>query len=153
MEIKQDNLTRTAVINLINEHLQAMAAISPPESTHAFDINKLKHPTVTFWTIWDQGQLAGCGALKELDRKHGELKSMRTAQNHLRKGVSSRLLTHIIDQANQRGYQRLSLETGAMDAFAPARLMYEKFGFNYCEPFADYRHDPNSLFMTKELVK
>ena len=103
------------------------------------------------WALWDAGTLAGCGALKELDAQHGEIKSMRTAAGHLRKGVGSFLLQHIISEANRRGYRRLSLETGSMSYFRPAHALYQKFGFKRCAPFADYREDPNSVFMTKEL--
>lgn len=108
-------------------------------------------PEVTFWSAWDQGELAGCGAMKELDSEHGEIKSMRTSSAHLRKGVAKQLLEHIIGEAKQRGYQRLSLETGSMEAFEPARRLYENFGFEYCLPFSDYTDDPLSSFMTLKL--
>lgn len=100
-----------------------------------------------------RNDLLGCGALKELDPYHGEIKSMRTAKEHLRKGVAKKLLQHIVEEAKKRGYQRLSLETGSMDAFEPARKLYASFGFEYCKPFSDYKEDPNSVFMTKELFK
>ncbi|MDF2645840.1 MAG: acetyltransferase, partial [Paenibacillus sp.] len=104
-----------------------------------------------FWSGWEQDELVGCGAIKELDSQHGEIKSMRTSSSHLRKGVARRILEHIIEEAKRRGYQRLSLETGSMDAFEPARRLYASFGFQNCEPFSDYIEDPNSVFMTKEL--
>lgn len=151
MEIKIDNLTKPEVISLINEHLHGMTLHSPPESIHALGLEKLKKPDITFWTAWDGEQLMGCGALKELDSQHGELKSMRTASAHQRKGVAQGMLEHIIKEAKQRGYTRLSLETGSMDAFLPARKLYEKYGFHYCQPFSDYTEDPNSLFMTRTL--
>lgn len=151
MVIKRDDLTGSEVISLINEHLHGMTLHSPPESIHALGLEKLKRPEITFWTTWDGEQLMGCGALKELDRHHGELKSMRTASAHLRKGVAQRMLEHIIKEGERRGYTRLSLETGSMEAFIPARKLYEKYGFHYCPPFGDYAEDPNSLFMTKEL--
>lgn len=93
----------------------------------------------------------GCGALKRLDTGHAEVKSMRTSAGHLRKGVAKKLLTHICDEARRRGYTRLSLETGSMEPFEPARKLYAGFGFEYCEPFGDYVDDPNSVFMTKDL--
>lgn len=151
MEIKIDDLTGKEIAKLIGEHLQGMSLNSPPESIHALDLNGLKGKEITFWSVWDKGELAGCGALKELDPKHGELKSMRTSSDHLRKGVARKLLQHVIEEAKMRGYQALSLETGSMEAFLPARKLYESFGFEYCAPFADYQEDPNSVFMTKKL--
>ncbi len=151
MDIKLDDLTGTEVGELVMGHLQGMTLHSPPESIHALDLEALRKPEITFWSAWEERELAGCGALKELDAHHGEIKSMRTSSSHLRKGVAKRILEHIIEEAKARGYRRLSLETGSMDAFIPARRLYENFGFQYCKPFADYMEDPNSMFMTKEL--
>lgn len=151
MDIKIDDLTGPEVSDLLREHLRSMALHSPPESIHALDLNALRKPEITFWTVWEGDELAGCGALKALGAQHGEIKSMRTASAHLRKGVAARLLQHIIDEAGRRGYRRLSLETGSMAAFDPARKLYARFGFKYCGPFADYIEDPYSVFMTKEL--
>ncbi|MEN1989564.1 MULTISPECIES: GNAT family N-acetyltransferase [Paenibacillus] len=151
MEIRVDDLSGNQVKALIAEHLAGMFADSPPESVHALDLEGLKRPEVTFWCAWEGEELMGCGAMKELDSQHGELKSMRTAAAHLRKGVARNILAHIIEVAKERGYKRLSLETGSMDSFIPARKLYEDFGFSYCGPFADYAPDPNSAFMTKEL--
>ena len=128
-----------------------MYELSPPESVHALDLAALRRPEITFWTAWDDGALLGCGALKELDRAHGEVKSMRTAANQRRKGVARAMLEHIVAEARARSYARLSLETGSMAAFLPARRLYEGFGFTYCAPFADYTDDPNSVFMTRTL--
>ncbi|MCK6255415.1 GNAT family N-acetyltransferase [Fictibacillus sp. KIGAM418] len=151
MEIKADDLTGPEIARLIGEHLQGMELHSPPESRHALNLEGLRKPDITFWSAWEDGELLGCGALKELDRQHGEVKSMRTSVAHLRKGVAKRMLQHIMEEAKRRGYRRLSLETGSMEAFEPARSLYASFGFQYCEPFADYIEDPNSAFMTKEL--
>ncbi|MGR3764514.1 GNAT family N-acetyltransferase [Rossellomorea sp. NS-SX7] len=151
MEIKQDSLTGKEVYELIMDHLQNMEIHSPPESRHALNFDGLKQPDITFWSAWEGNELVGCGALKELDPVHGEIKSMKTSPAHLRKGVSKNILLHIIEVAKERGYRRLSLETGSMAAFIPARKLYEGYGFTYCEPFAGYREDPNSLFMTKEI--
>ena len=126
-----------------------MRAISPPESVHALDLDGLRRPEITFWTAWSGNALLGCGALKELSPDHGEVKSMRTARAHRRSGVARAMLAHIVAAARRRGYQRLSLETGSMAEFAPARSHYERFGFRYCEPFAGYVDDPNSVFMTR----
>ncbi|MFL6211004.1 MAG: GNAT family N-acetyltransferase [Pyrinomonadaceae bacterium] len=151
MEIKIDDLKGSEIHELLQEHLRNMRRISPPESVHALDIEGLRKPEITFWTIWEGTVLLGCGALKELDAQHGEIKSMRTASMHLRKGVAKHLLKHILAEAKRRGYSRLSLETGSMAAFEPARKLYAGFGFTYCAPFADYVVDPNSVFMTRAL--
>lgn len=151
LEIKIDDLSGDQVARLIGEHLQSMELHSPPESIHALNLEKLKKPDITFWSVWEQEELLGCGALKELDAHHGEIKSMRTSSQHLKKGVARKLMEFIIHEAKRRGYRRLSLETGPMEAFAPARKLYESVGFQYCGPFAEYVEDPYSLFMTKEL--
>ena len=150
-EIKIDDLCGPEIVELLGEHLQCMAAVSPPESRHALNLEGLRKPNITFWSAWQNSELVGCGALKELDPAHGEIKSMRTATRHLRKGVGSFMLRHIIAEAKSRNYRRLSLETGAMPYFAPAHALYRKHGFNRCAPFAEYREDPNSLYMTIEL--
>lgn len=151
MNIKIDDLRGVEVFALLKEHLDDMNSRSPQESVHTLDIEDLRKPEITFWTVWEGEELLGCGAIKELDSKHGEIKSMRTSLSHLRKGVAKFVIEHIITESDQRGYTRLSLETGSMKAFEPARKLYAKFGFEYCEPFSDYKLDPNSVFMTKEV--
>jgi putative acetyltransferase len=151
LDIKIDDLTGSEIYELLQEHLRSMALLSPPESVHALDLEALRKPDITFWTVWESGELLGCGALKELDAQHAEIKSMRTSSSHLRKGVAKNLLAHILEEAKHRGYSRLSLETGSAAAFEPARTMYAGFGFTCCAPFADYIEDPHSVFMTKEL--
>ena len=151
MEIRVDDLSGPEVHELLREHLRNMHLHSPPESVHALDLEGLRRPEITFWTVWAGEELLGCGALKELDPAHAEIKSMRTAAAHLRKGVAARLLRHILGEAARRGYSRLSLETGSAEAFWPARRLYERFGFEYCGPFEGYREDPYSVFMTREL--
>lgn len=151
VEIRVDDLRGPEVALLLEEHLRSLRALSPPESVHALDLEKLRRPEITFWTVWEGRELLGCGALKELDARHGELKSMRTATPHLRKGVASALLQHIIEEAKRRAYRRLSLETGAPAAFVPARNLYARFGFRVCGPFTGYVEDPHSVFMTKHL--
>ena len=151
MEIKVDDLTGPEIAELLEQHISDMKAVSPPESKHALDLEGLRQPEITFWTVWDETSLAGCGALKELGASHAEIKSMRTAPKYRNKGVGAMLLQHIIDEAISRSYRRLSLETGSMSFFEPARLLYLKFGFVYCGPFSDYKDDPNSVFMTKAL--
>jgi putative acetyltransferase len=151
MEIRVDDPRGAEIASLLREHLRSVAVHSPPESIHALDIDALCSPQITFWAAWEERELVGCGALLELDRRHGEIKSMRTAAAHLRKGVASKILKHIIEEAKRRSYTRLSLETGSMEAFAPARALYTSFGFVFCEPFADYVPDPYSVFMTRAL--
>ena len=151
MRIVAGNLDDERVIALLEEHLQGMADHSPPESIHALDIDGLKAPNITFWTAWSGGELCGCGALQELDRSHGEIKSMRTARVHLRRGAAAAMLEHIIDESRRRGYTRLSLETGSGPGFDAAHALYEGYGFSYCGPFADYVDDPFSRFMTLDL--
>jgi putative acetyltransferase len=151
MQIRVDDVTHPAVIALLEYHLRSAQAVSPPESCHALDVEGLRRPAMTFWTIWQGDELAGCIALKMLDAEHGEIKSMRTADAFLRQGVASSLLKHLLAEAARRGFRRLSLETGAEDYFTAAREFYTKFGFTVCEPFADYRVDPNSVFMTREI--
>jgi putative acetyltransferase len=136
---------------LLDEHLQAMYALSPPESVHALDLDKLRQPGIVFWSAWDDQLLLGCGALKELDPRHGEIKSMRTPATLRRKGAGRAILAHIIAVARSRGYERLSLETGSVEAFHPAQRLYASFGFTPCGPFADYAQDPHSVFMTLRL--
>lgn len=151
MHIRVDDLTHPAVQALLREHLAGMHAQSPPESVHALGLERLRAPDITFWAVWEGEDLLGCGALRQLDDRHGELKSMRTAQAHLRRGVGSALLTHILDEARRRGLTRLSLETGSTPGFDPARRLYSRFGFTECGPFADYAEDPFSVFMTRPL--
>ncbi len=151
MDIRIDDLRGPEIYALLQEHLHSMTLYAPPESTHTLDLDGLRQPEITFWTVWEDGDLMGCGALKEMDAEHAEIKSMRTASSHLRKGVGSAVMNHILAVAKERGYRRLSLETGSHKAFDPAYKLYTSFGFTDCGPFADYVEDPYSVFMTKEL--
>lgn len=151
MDIRVDDLSSSEVAELLSDHLQNMRLHSPLESIHALDLNALRQRDITFWCVWENGELLGCGALKELAYEHAEIKSMKTSIKHLRKGVASHMLRYILAEAEKRTYRRVSLETGSMEAFVPARQLYAKFGFKYCQPFAGYIKDPNSVFMTKEL--
>lgn len=152
MDIRLDrDLADPRIIDLLGEHLRDMALHSPLESIHALDLDGLRRPEISFWTVWAGDDLLGCGALKQLDAHHGELKSMRTANAHRRRGVAAAMLRHLLHEATARGYRRLSLETGSMAAFEPARRLYASFGFAFCGPFADYADDPNSVFMTRLL--
>lgn len=149
--IKLDDLMSPQIAELLADHLREMNEHSPPDSVHALDLENLRRPEITFWSIWDGEELVGCGALKELDEKHAEIKSMSTDPKYRGRGAGKLMLRHILDQAKQRGYQRLSLETGSMAAFEPARRLYAAHGFTPCGPFADYTLDPHSVFMTLEL--
>ena len=153
MHIELDDLSRPEIAELLKEHLASMFVHSPPESVHALPIEGLRSPDITFWSVWENGELLGCGALKELDPRHGEIKSMRTGCRHRRRGVARAILDTIMNEAAHRGYERLSLETGSPDFFAPARRLYASYGFTECEPFGDYILDSNSIFMTRLLAK
>ncbi|MGW5400437.1 GNAT family N-acetyltransferase [Streptomyces sp. NPDC003952] len=151
MNITVDDLSGPEIAGFLEEHVRQMRSLTPVESKHALDLEGLRRPEVTFWSVMDGDTVVGCGAIKRLDAEHAELKSMRTAPTLTRSGVASRLLEHIITEATAMGFTRLSLETGSAAFFLPARRLYGKFGFAPCEPFADYRPDPNSTFMTRSL--
>lgn len=151
MQIRPDDPSHPALLALLRAHHTDMLRHSPPESVHALDEAALRRGDADFFSASFDGRLAGCAALKELDPRHGEIKSMRTADDFLRQGVAAALLAHLIDVARRRGYARLSLETGSMDAFAPARALYARHGFVECPPFADYVEDTYSVFMTLDL--
>ena len=146
-----DDLTGPQIARFLDEHVAEMLSITPPESKHALDLETLRGPEITFWSVMDGDRVVGCGALKRLDAEHAEVKSMRTLAARQRSGIASMMLEHIITEARRMGFTRLSLETGSAEFFAPARRLYEKFGFSYCEPFADYRPDPLSVFLTRTL--
>lgn len=149
MDIREGGLDDPRVVALLNAHFANMLANSPKDSTHFLDLTALAGPGVTFWTAWDGDDLLGCGALKQLDTAHGEIKSMRTAAEHLRRGTGAALVSHILQAARARGYKRLSLETGSGEAFEPAHALYRQFGFTECAPFADYKADPFSRFLSR----
>lgn len=151
MKIVEGGLSSADVVELLSEHLADMAEHSPVESIHALDLSALRAPDVTFWTVRKGSTLLGCGALKELDEQHGEIKSMRTCATQRRQGVASAILSHLVLESANRSYKRLSLETGSSAAFYPAHALYESFGFRFCGPFGDYVEDPYSRFMTLTL--
>ena len=153
MRIVVDDLSGPAIAAFLTEHVEEMRSITPLESKHALDLDGLRRPEITFWSVLDgDDAVVGCGAVKALDASHAELKSMRTARARKRSGIASLLLEHILAEATRMGFARISLETGSADFFRPARSLYEKYGFDYCEPFADYRLDPHSVFMTRTLA-
>jgi putative acetyltransferase len=151
LQFRIDDPRRPEVAALLRIHLENCRKWSPPQSVHALDLDALRAPDISFWTAWEGIRLFGCGALKELDPEHGEIKSMHTVAKHRGRGVALGLLTHMVEVARTRCYRRVSLETGSMQAFAPARALYARFGFTYCGPFENYVLDPNSVFMTLDL--
>jgi putative acetyltransferase len=146
-----DDLTGEPTRALIARHLAGMHASSPPESVHAFDVDKLRQPDVTFWSAWMGDEIVGCGALKRLDEERGELKSMRVADAFLGRGIGRAMLDHLIAQARARGMRSLWLETGSVAAFTPALRLYESAGFTRCGRFGDYHEDPFRVFMTRSI--
>lgn len=156
LTIREDDLSGPDVARLLQKHLEFTAGESPPESSHALDLAELRAPEITFWCAWDGDVLLGCVALKDLGRandagRHGEIKSMHTAEAARGRGVGRALMEHLMAEARQRHYARLSLETGSMESFIAARTLYASFGFQTCPPFGDYVLDPYSEFMTLEL--
>jgi putative acetyltransferase len=151
LQIREDDLTGEKIADLLREHLEHMYEITPPQSVYALDLEALRSPDITFFSAWEAEELLGCGALKQLDLRTGEIKSMRTAKAHRRRGVASKILEHIIKEAQRRGYEYLNLQTGSLPAFAPAQALYTKYGFKYRDSFGDYDNDPNSVFMAKKL--
>jgi putative acetyltransferase len=149
MRITPDDLTGPEVRALLEVHFAGMLASSPPGSCHFLGLDGLNASDVSFWSIWDDGALAGCGALKQLSATHGEIKSMRTDAAHLGKGVGTAMLRHIIADSKSRGMTRLSLETGSTPDFDVAHALYVRHGFIYCDPFGDYVIDPFSRYMTR----
>lgn len=151
IQFRIDDLSGAATQALVTRHLRGMHENSPPESVHAFDLSKLKQPDVTFWSAWSGDEIAAMGALKRIDTRRGEIKSMRVADAFLGRGVGRAMLDHIVREAQLMGLTSLWLETGSADAFAPALRLYETAGFTRCGPFDGYVEDPFSVFMTREI--
>ena len=152
LTIRVDTASDPQVIALLQAHLDTMYATSPPESVFALDLDGLRTPDVTFWTMWDGEQVVACGALRELSPAHGEVKSMHTKADFRGRGAGAQMLEHILTEASRRGYERLSLETGSHEAFMPAQRLYQRNGFSYCDAFAPYEPNPFSVFMTRVLA-
>lgn len=151
MEIIIDDLSGPAIAAFLEDHVRQMLEITPPESKHALDLDGLREPDVTFWSVMDGDAVVGCGAIKRIGPGHAELKSMRTDPARRGTGIASLLLEHILAEAVRMGYTRISLETGSDDFFRPAHRLYQRYGFAFCEPFAGYLPDPLSVFMTRTL--
>ena len=151
IDVRIDDLSGQDVQALIRSHLDGMHDTSPAQSVHALDIEGLRHPSITFWSAWVDGRLAGIGALKAMDAERGELKSMRVDDRFRGAGIGRALLRHIMGEARARGMRSLWLETGSTDDFLPAVRLYESEGFTRCGPFDGYTDDPFSVFMTRAL--
>lgn len=151
LRIIPGDLSDSLVIEFLNTHLTTARAQTAVGSAHALDLAGLQSPDISFWTVWDDDRLLGCGALKRLTAEHAEIKSMHTFRAMRRRGAGSAMLRHIIATARAQGMSRLSLETGTRDCFRPARELYRKHGFVECPPFANYVLDPNSVFTTLDL--
>jgi putative acetyltransferase len=151
LQVRVEDPTSPELRTLLQEHLADMRRRTPPGRAHALEVDALRSAEITVWAAWCGTEIAGCGALRELDERHGEIKSMRTASSYLRRGVGARILAHIVEEARSRGYRSLSLETGSTPAFEKARSFYARTGFAPCGPFGGYAPDPHSFFMTREL--
>jgi len=151
MEIKVDNLTHPDVRALVVTHHAEMSANDNIDLSSALDLDGLQSEDITFFSVWEGETLTGCGAVRELDEKHGEIKSMHTDRRFRRRGVSAALLYHMTKFAKERGYERLSLHIHPGQYFTPAMKLYERFGFKTCKPFGSYKDDEYSVFMTKEV--
>ena len=151
MKSIEGNFDNSEVNNLLKKHFIELRSVSPAGSTHVLDINGLKDPSIKFWSLWENNELVGCGALKFLEKKHGEFKSIRVADNYRKKGIGKKIIDHLIEEAKKLEVSKLSIETGAGNFFLPARKLFSKFGFKECLPFAHYKNDPNSCYYTLDL--
>ena len=149
MRFEEGNLDDPRVVALLHAHVSRARAETGRGSAHALDHSGLKTPDIRFWTVWQGDQVLGMGALKIFAPDHGEIKSMYTAESARQQGVGSAMLKHIVAEAAAMGLSKLSLETGSWDYFRPAHAFYRRNGFAECAPFADYKPDPNSIFMTR----
>ena len=151
MKSIEGNFDNSEVNNLLKKHFIELRSVSPSGSTHVLDIGGLKDPSIKFWSLWENNKLVGCGALKFLEKNHGEFKSIRVADEFKKKGIGERIINHLIGEAKKLKISKLSIETGAGDFFLPARNLFSKFGFKSCPPFAHYKEDPNSCYYTLNL--
>ena len=151
MKSIEGNFDNLEVNDLLKKHFIELRSVSPAGSTHVLDIDGLKDPSIKFWSLWENNKLIGCGALKFLEKNHGEFKSIRVADEFRKKGIGERIINHLIEEAKKLEISKLSIETGAGEFFAPARKLFNKFGFKKSEPFAHYKVDPNSCYFTLDL--
>tara|TARA_B100001741_G_scaffold240786_1_gene201815 strand:- start:701 stop:1156 length:456 start_codon:yes stop_codon:yes gene_type:complete len=151
MKSIEGNFDNSEVNNLLKKHFIELRTVSPEGSTHVLDIEGLKDPSIKFWSLWENNELVGCGALKFLEKKHGEFKSIRVADKFRKTGVGKKIIDHLIEEAKKLEVSKLSIETGAGNFFLPARKLFSKFGFKKCSPFAHYKNDPNSCYYSLDL--
>ena len=151
MKSIEGNFDNSEVNDLLKKHFVELRSVSPAGSTHVLDIDGLKDPSIKFWSLWENNNLVGCGALKFLEKNHGEFKSIRVADQFRKKGSGERIINHLIEEAKKLNIVKLSIETGAGEFFLPARNLFSKFGFKTCPPFAHYKDDPNSCYYTLNL--
>ena len=151
MKSIEGNFDNLEVNDLLKKHFIELRSVSPAGSTHVLDIDGLKDPSIKFWSLWENNKLIGCGALKFLEKGHGEFKSIRVADEFRKKGIGERIINHLIEEAKKLEISKLSIETGAGEFFLPARNLFSKFGFKTCPPFAHYKNDPNSCYFTLNL--
>jgi len=151
MKSIENNFDHPEVNDLLKKHFIELRSVSPEGSTHVLDIPGLKVPSIKFWSLWNENDLVGCGALKFLDKQHGEFKSIRVADKFRGKGMGEKIISHLIREAKEIGINKLSVETGAGEFFNPARKLFKKFGFKTCKPFAHYTNDPNSCYFDLEI--
>ena len=151
MKSIENNFAHPEVNELLKKHFIELRSVSPEGSTHVLDIPGLKIPSIKFWSLWENEQIIGCGALKFLDENHGEFKSIRVIDDFRKKGYGFKIINHLIEEAKKLNVKKLSLETGSGDFFLPARKLFQKVGFEKCSPFAHYKEDTNSCYMSLDL--
>ena len=148
MKSIEGNFDNSEVLELLNKHFTELRSVSPEGSAHVLDIEGLKDKNIKFWSLWEDNLLMGCGALKFLNKEHGEFKSIRVEDRFRKKDNGIKILKHLIFEAKKLNIKRISVETGTGDFFTPARKLFNKCGFKLCKPFAHYKEDPNSCYMT-----
>ena len=151
MKSIEGNFEHLKVNDLLVKHFKELKSVSPEGSAHVLDISGLKDPSIKFWSIWEENTLIGCGALKFLDENHGEFKSIRVIDDFRKKGYGFKIINHLIEEVKKLDVKKLSLETGSGDFFLPARKLFQKVGFEKCSPFAHYKEDTNSCYMSLDL--
>ncbi len=147
----ENNFDNPQVNELLRIHFIELRSVSPEGSSHVLDVQGLRVPSIKFWSLWENNDLIGCGALKTLSEEHGEFKSIRVAEKFRKKKYGEKIITHLIDKSKKIGIKKLSVETGAGEFFAPARKLFKNFGFKKCKPFAHYKEDPNSCYYSLNL--
>jgi len=151
MKSIEGNFDNPKVNELLIKHFIELRSVSPADSTHVLDIAGLKDQSIKFWSLWKNNEIIGCGALKFLEKNHGEFKSIRVTDKFRKTGIGEKLIDHLIEEAKKLEVSKLSIETGAGEFFLPARKLFSKFGFKACPPFAHYKEDPNSCYYTLNL--